>query len=182
MSGENAVDVDFVADYLIAKGCKPDGEPLTQLGLQKLVYLCQGWHLALTDEPLFREDIRALQLGPVVPELLDRFKICGRDPLPSDLLSNPDGVLSAAAKRLIDNVWSQYAKLHSSQLVDLTHEEGSPWDRVWNGGEGKGAKRRVIPNAMIRDWFKQELAGNLAPRPTRPRNLAEAFERASGLH
>lgn len=182
MSGESAVDVDFVADYLIAKGCKPDGEPLKQLGLQKLVYLCQGWHLALTDEPLFREEIRALPLGPAVPELLDRFKNCGSDPLPLYLLTDPDHVLSASAKRLIDNVWDQYARLHSSQLVDLTHEGGSPWDRVWNHGEGKGPKRKVIPNTMIRDWFKQELAEKLVPRPTRPRNLAEAFERAAVLH
>lgn len=182
MSGESAVDVDFVADYLIAKGGKPNGEPLTQLGLQKLVYLCQGWHLALTDEPLFRENICAYKLGPVVPELRERFKDCGRDPLPPFLLTDPDHVLSFSAKRLIDNVWDQYAKLHSSQLVDLTHEDGSPWDRVWNHGEGRGPKRSVIPNALIRDWFKQELAEKLAPRPTPPRNLAEAFERAAGLH
>ena len=37
--------------------------------LQSLVYLCQGWHLAMTGAPLFREPIEAWAEGPIVPEL-----------------------------------------------------------------------------------------------------------------
>ena len=37
--------------------------------LHKLLYYCQGHHLAVFDEPLFRETISAWDMGPVVGEL-----------------------------------------------------------------------------------------------------------------
>jgi uncharacterized phage-associated protein len=33
--------------------------------LQKLLYYVQAWHLAVTDEPLFPEQIKAWKDGPV---------------------------------------------------------------------------------------------------------------------
>ncbi len=45
------------------------GDVITQLKLQKLMYIAQGIHLALYDAPLFKEEIEAWQHGPVVREL-----------------------------------------------------------------------------------------------------------------
>lgn len=173
------MDVDFVADYLIAKGDKPNGECLTQLGLQKLVYLCQGWHLAMADELLFRENIYAFKLGPVVRELRDRFGMCGKDPLPPYPLTDAERVLSPSAKQIINGVWEQYAHLHSSRLVDLTHEAGSPWDQIWHHKSHGGTKGKIIPPTLIREWFKRELDEKLRPRKTPPRDLAGIFEKAT---
>jgi uncharacterized phage-associated protein len=41
--------VHTVADYLLSKGVKPNGEPMTQLSLQKMLYFSQGWHLAIRE-------------------------------------------------------------------------------------------------------------------------------------
>ncbi|MBF0333073.1 MAG: DUF4065 domain-containing protein, partial [Alphaproteobacteria bacterium] len=170
------VNIDFVADYLIAKGTKPNGEPLTQLGLQKLVYLCQGWHLAVADEELFREEIYAYELGPVVRELRQRFRFLGPDPLPMTLVSNADAVLSAGAKRVIDDVWAHYGRMPTSALVDLTHVEGSPWAQVWFSVPAEERENLPIPLPLIRNWFKSCLAEKLKPRKSRRKNIGAEFE------
>ena len=172
------MDVDVVADYMILKGDKPNGEPLTQLGLQKLVYLCQGWHLALTDEILFSEDIYAYKHGPVVKELRQRFRFCADGPLPQTTLYDAEHVLSSGTRHIIDTVWSRYARMPTSGLVNLTHKPGSPWSQIWENTAPEDRDHLLIPVDIIRNYFKAELAEKLKPKPktTRARNLAAAFE------
>lgn len=170
------MSVDFVADYLIMKGDKPNGEPLTQLALHKLVYLCQGWYLAVADEGLFRENIFADKHGPVVRELLQRFRFIGASPLPMMPVTDADKILSASAKRVIDMVWLRYARIATSGLVDLTHRPGSPWSQVWDAADPENRENLAIPVPMIRDWFKAHLAEKLRPCRPRRRDVAAAFE------
>lgn len=170
------MNIDLVADYLLMKGNKPNGEPLTQLGMQKLVYLCQGWHLAIADEELFREDIYAYDLGPVVKELRRRFHFFGADPLPAVPITDADRILSASAKRVIDDVWTYYGKMPTSKLVDLTHVEGSPWHQVWHGVDESERENLQIPVSLIRKWFKTRLADKLKPRKVKKHNAAAEFE------
>lgn len=171
------MSIDFVADYMIAKGDKPNGEPLTQLGLQKLVYLCQGWHLAVADEVLFREDIYAYDLGPVVKELRVRFRFFGANPLPLTPITNAAQILSPSSKQVIDAVWNQYAPIPTSKLVDLTHQPGSPWSQVWEKTAPEDRENLLIPVSMIRDWFKSDLSEKLRPKRPRQRDLQAAFEK-----
>ena len=84
--------VHTVADYLLSKGVKPNGEPMTQLSLQKMLYFSQGWHLAIREEPLFFEEIRAWRHGPVVREIYSRFRHFGDRPIgKSAMLIQPEG-------------------------------------------------------------------------------------------
>jgi uncharacterized phage-associated protein len=49
-----------VARYLIRlAGQDPEGEPMTAMRLQKLLYYCQGWHLAWYGRPLFEDRVEA---------------------------------------------------------------------------------------------------------------------------
>ena len=43
-----------IAKYFLAKGMESDGNDLSNLKLQKLLYYAQGFHLALFDRPLFK--------------------------------------------------------------------------------------------------------------------------------
>jgi hypothetical protein len=50
---------------------KERGEPLSNMKLQKLVFIAHGWSLAILNKPLFYEDVCAWRYGPVVPKLYD---------------------------------------------------------------------------------------------------------------
>ena len=49
-------------------------ETTTTMKLQKLLYYCQGWHLAWEGVPLFEEPIEAWANGPVVPSIYKRHR------------------------------------------------------------------------------------------------------------
>lgn len=172
------MSVDFVADYILMKGEKPNGEALTQLSLQKLVYICQGWYLAVADETLFPEELYAYEYGPVVKELRKRFRFIGADPLPMSPITDAARILSPGAKRVIDSVWDRYARMPTSKLVDFTHTPGSPWSLVWNGALPDERENLIIPTSLIRDWFRLRLEEKLQPRRPRPRDLAAVFDNA----
>src|SRR5260370_13471552 len=53
---------------------KKDGQQLTQMQLQKLVYFAYGWYLAITGTRLIDERVEAWQWGPVVPSIYKEFK------------------------------------------------------------------------------------------------------------
>jgi len=49
--------------------------------MQKLVYFCEGWHLAVFGESLVQEQFEAWQRGPVVPDLYHSLKRFGANPI-----------------------------------------------------------------------------------------------------
>jgi uncharacterized phage-associated protein len=86
--------------------------------IHKLLYYCQGWHLALTGTPLFHEAIEAWTNGPVVADLWhDERK--GR-PLP------PEQDLDGLGLGTVGFVVSRYGGLNGVDLIRLTHSE-RPW-------------------------------------------------------
>ena len=68
-----------IANFMLDKA-EDEGRAVTQLKLQKLVYIAHGWALAL-DEELFSEPVLAWKHGPVVRSLYDEFKHYGTQPI-----------------------------------------------------------------------------------------------------
>jgi len=58
------------------------GDLMSHLKLQKLLYYCQGFTLALLNRPLFEDKVVAWQHGPVVPTVWEEFKHYGSQPIP----------------------------------------------------------------------------------------------------
>ena len=94
--------------------------------IQKLLYYCQGWHLAFTDSEMFPESIAAWKLGPVVAEVYRADKYNVQTPSPSEL--------DDAALRTIHWVSERYGALNAMELVALTHAE-DPWRDAIGDGE-----------------------------------------------
>jgi uncharacterized phage-associated protein len=114
--------------------------------LHKLLYYCQGHHLATFGEPLFAETISAWDMGPVVGTLW-REERGAAPPEQGEPVSAP---LGEAELNTIGYVVSRYARLTGKDLENLTHSE-SPWltaNRIRRPGG-----RVTIRREWIRDYF-----------------------------
>ena len=108
--------------------------------LHKLLYYCQGHHLAAFDELLFSETISAWDMGPVVGNL---WKAEKQDDIP-----RTHREMNEAQLNTVGYVLSRYGALTGQDLENLTHSE-EPW-RLADSGRRSGESARIEP-----EWIKQ---------------------------
>ena len=146
---------------------KENGQTLTPLKLQKLVYFAHGWCLALTGNSLISDRVQAWQYGPVIPSIYHGFKDVGNGAihnLSSDLVSVsglrfkghatlddfPDSQERQNAKGIVAKVLDVYGGYTAARLSNATHQNGTPWQQVYREGE----RGITIPNDLIRTYFQ----------------------------
>ncbi len=131
------------------------GMNLTIMQLIKLVYIAHGWTLAITDKPLVNELPQAWQHGPVYPAIYNEFRGSGSMPIDRTAMhpfsgSDYTASLDDTEKSIIEQVVDAYGKLHAFELSERTHENGTPWSEVYQGGIGKF---KPINNTLIKKHF-----------------------------
>jgi uncharacterized phage-associated protein len=159
------------------------GWKLTNLEMQKVLYVAQMLHLGRTGEPLFREHFEAWEYGPVVPRLYRYNKGHGRKPIPevradSFAMGTPQSLAIADALAMVGH-------MTPGQLIEYTHRQGGAWEQHFKAGESS----EIIPNSAILEEFQkhmrpsddaiawaEQVADQVAARPSR--YLDSANERA----
>ena len=112
--------------------------------LHKLLYFCQGHHLADTGRPLFGGSIAAWDMGPVVGGLWKHEQTHG--PV---LNGRP---LNQAALNTIGFVLSRYGRLTGRDLEILTHGE-PPWNAAKARGASSGDRSPKITHRDLTAFF-----------------------------
>lgn len=137
-----------IAEYLLSLSRPEVGDIISNLKLQKLLYYCQGFSLALKDgEPLFEEEIEAWNYGPVVPTIYRNYKEKGANYIePPENFDFDD--ISKEAKEIMCEVYETYGQFSAWRLMQMTHEDG-PWKDVPRNG--------VISKRMMEEYFKTQL-------------------------
>lgn len=138
---------NLVADHLI-RFAHDNGDWITNLKLQKLVYYAQAWFLALYGEPLFDEPLEAWELGPVQPDLYQRFKLYRWRPIDDDPPS-PE-FKDPRVEPHLEEIMDVFGDFTAHHLARLTHQE-SPWKNARNGEDRGGAG--VISLDDMRDYY-----------------------------
>ncbi len=146
--GGYMANVNDVAKCFLYLDEQNDGDGISNLKLQKLVYYAQGFHCAIFDAPLFDDTISAWTHGPVVANLYHQYKSFG-----SNRISLPDSfdksVLSDDEFGLIEEVFEVFGQFSAWKLRDMTHEE-TPWlNHEHDAGE--------IPLSEIKEYFKKRI-------------------------
>lgn len=124
-----------------------EGELMSNMKLQKMLYYQQGFHLAYFNTPLFEENIEAWMYGPVVPCVYEYFKgkgSMGLEPFADEIS------LNEVEEALFNEVFKVYGAFSASGLMNMTHQE-SPW---LNTTTGVG---NVISLAKLKQFFKTRL-------------------------
>ena len=140
-----------VAAYLIRKAgtmSDGDGNDLTNLKLQKLLYYAQVEHFKKFGKPLFKEKIEAWQYGPVVPDVYEELRHCG-----AYVITELDTDTSAANKikpeeaEFLDKFWEKYSDFSAWKLVKETHKPNSAWFIIYQNGKGN---HETIPTNLLK--------------------------------
>lgn len=144
-------------------------EGLTQLQIQKLVYIAHGWTLAVCDEPLTSELPQAWDRGPVYPELRSRLAYAGSNKITKMIQEHDNNPfiflqdqnrgqeyhadLNNVEKSIIEQVWQNYSGFDGFELSNLTHKVGTAWQITYS----KYGRNIEIPNNLTKKHYKSLL-------------------------
>lgn len=146
------------ADYLVSFSAL-HGDNLTNLKLQKLLYYCQGYFIALNDEPLFDDAIQAWVHGPAIPAQYGRFKIWKNQPIVIDIDEASVLKLPAEAETHMQEILSAYGHLSAWQLELLTHSE-TPWIEARGSLQADESCDNIISLESMKIFFKAKLVAD----------------------
>lgn len=163
ISADKVVSALDIAKFILAI------KPMSNLKLQKMIYLTYADYLLRTGKKLFEDKILAFQYGPVIEEVYEHYKSHGRNEI--DIKEGEEGKIveldgitipiviakilqsddSAEILHSIKKVFDKFGQKTASQLVTITHREGGPWDRtsVYYG---------VIEDEFILKYHHNEIA------------------------
>ncbi len=135
------------AKYILSLQDREEGDLISHMKLQKLLYYAQGCHVALEglNNPLFTEKIYAWKYGPVVKSVYEEYASYNKDrPLPK---GRPPA-LPEDSERIIDRVYTVFGQFSAWKLSQMTHRE-TPWQKHFRAGR----KDSEIPLPEIRKYF-----------------------------
>jgi uncharacterized phage-associated protein len=148
-----------VANYFLELA-KKNGQVLTPMKLQKLVYYAMGWFAGYKGKPLVDEAPEAWQYGPVFPTLYHEFKQFGSGPITrkatelnhdfeDEEVSVPE---DPDVRGFLDNIWKSYNRYTGVALSEMTHAIGTPWELTWR--KAQGVRNVSIPFDIIKEYFE----------------------------
>ncbi|EMB55798.1 Panacea domain-containing protein [Streptococcus mutans] len=166
IGGRNKMNekLQSVIKYLIDESEVTD---ITPKKLQKLLYYCFAWHLALTAEDnssdelnssrLFEATFEAWAHGPVIPEVYDKYKNYKATVIPtSGLKLNTTDYLNEDELDSIKQVIEVYGNFNGNQLEFLTHNE-DPWKKARKGYAPLDICKEKIDITNMYEFYSSQL-------------------------
>ncbi|MDD4187270.1 MAG: DUF4065 domain-containing protein [Bacilli bacterium] len=141
---------NLVIDY-----CNNNKIDITNLKLLKLLYFINIENLNKTNgKPIFKEEFLAWRHGPVLLSVYDYFKFGIIYPNINEVekikLSFNQQILST-----IDEVLKKLAKVEVWKLVEKSHEDNSPWYKVYHANKDEhGICEAPISHSDIFNYYK----------------------------
>ena len=124
-------DARSVANEFLRKA-QESGRTLTNMQLQKLVYIAHGYTLAILHYSLIKQSVEALRYGPVISDLYHALRQYGAGVVREPINRISRETISETDQALIASVLNAYGRFSGTQLSTMTHREGTPWHEVFN--------------------------------------------------
>jgi uncharacterized phage-associated protein len=131
--------------------CDRSTGTITNLELQKMLYLAQMFYLGQNNEPLFAGNFEAWDYGPVLPNVYHEVKAFGRGPI--SFVIGGGSVSDHKREKMLTDAYDQLSQRTPGQLVNITHWSKGAWAKHYRPGQ-KGV---IIPNADIRQEYIDRL-------------------------
>jgi len=109
---------------------------ISPMKLQKILYFTCLEYLRFTETLLFTEPFEAWRYGPVLPSAYAEFSSYGKNGITRFARDSQGKVFlvnesaNPQLKEAINRVWEGCKRLTAIELSQLTHREGTGWDRA----------------------------------------------------
>jgi uncharacterized phage-associated protein len=124
----NAVDI---AKYILAVAYE-NGDVVTNLKLQKLLYYAQAWYMVKHGgKKLFSDDIEAWKFGPVIRDVYDLYKSYSRNPIDETSCKDDISKLELDDRKFMDEFLAEFMDYSALSLVNMIHNE-PPWQEAFD--------------------------------------------------
>lgn len=117
------------ANYL----CGKSGWKISNLQLQKILYMADMNFVGKGNGRLVDEDFEAWDYGPVLPSLYHKCKAFGSKPVPYVFWGAKD-ISGTPESRILDLAWENLKSVTPGQLVETTHSVKGAWARRYAVG------------------------------------------------
>ena len=146
-----AARAESVANYI----CKKSGWTVSNLQLQKLMYLAQMIYMGRTGgKRLFKGSFQAWDYGPVETNLYHKAKVYGSGPIRSKFSEGLTFKEDDPRREVMDDICNRFLKFSAGDLVDITHWDGGAWAKNYV----PRARNIMIPDSDILDEYKNRNA------------------------
>lgn len=149
---EKAITPNTIAKYFLSKVDFESGLIITPLKLQKLIYYAESWCLAMINKTFFKENFRAWQHGPVIPEIYYMYKKFIYNNIPKTL-DFDESIFDKEELMVLEMVWKVYGKYDAKYLEELTHSE-EPWKIARKGYDSDERCNEKIDKNCIDAFYK----------------------------
>ncbi|MDR1236509.1 MAG: DUF4065 domain-containing protein [Holosporaceae bacterium] len=123
-----AVDI---AKYIILTAHE-NGDVITNLKLQKLLYYAQAWYMVHHGgKKLFSDNIEAWKFGPVVKDVYDLYKKFSRNPIDEQVDEGDFARLNPEDRKFMDEFLGEFMDHSALSLVNMIHNE-PPWKEAFD--------------------------------------------------
>lgn len=116
------------------------------MSLEKLIYYAQAFHLVLTDEPLFPDEIHAWKWGPVIPRVYKDYSAYGSDPIVAPF-EQVIASLGTELERFLVEIVGFFCRHTATNLSRATHLE-TPW------ADANEANDNTISQLSLKSFYR----------------------------
>ena len=114
--------------------CQKNNWELTNLKLQKILYIANMIYFGKHEEPLIKESFEAWDYGPVIPSLYHKVKMFGKDPIENVFHYTPDVKERSKEYETLKRAAEYLGQFTAGQLVNITHKDDGAWYNKYQPG------------------------------------------------
>ena len=140
------MEAKMVAKYFLNRA-NHEGDLITNLKMQKLLYYAQAWYLVnFKDKELFEDVIEAWDFGPVIPSVYHQFKEFRHTPIDYDVSDSSIKNIKDEDKEYLEEFYNKFINYSACDLVNMSHNE-DPWKEAFN------SPSNVIVANKMREYY-----------------------------
>ena len=136
LSNSEYCSAESLAEYIIYK-CIKDGQYITNLELNQILYMLQVENITLTGKPIFFDIIQAKRFGAIISTVYYKYCGFGAEPI-RQVAKEPNIEFKGFLKNNIDYLICYYRRLEPWDWSNKYFKVGcgNAWDRAYCNGYG----------------------------------------------